>query len=200
MAAGRPWLLDILWPIFLMIGIERVRIVPGPNPFTTLDFTWYPWSHSLVMSIVWGVLAAAIYRASTRDRRGATIVGLLVVSHWVLDLIVHQPDLPLAPGLVTRLGLGLWNFPTATLVVEGALFAAGLGIYLRVTRARDLRGVIGLVVARDLHPRNLRGEHPRSAASVRWRDCAGGPGVRSGDRAVGPVGRPASRAAPETAA
>jgi hypothetical protein len=165
-----PWLLDILWPIFLMIGIERVRIVPGPNPFTTLDFTWYPWSHSLVMSIVWGVLAAAIYRASTRDRRGATIVGLLVVSHWVLDLIVHQPDLPLAPGLVTRLGLGLWNFPTATLVVEGALFAAGLGIYLRVTRARDLRGVIGLwslvIFILGIYAASILGPPPPSVGAI----------------------------------
>jgi hypothetical protein len=139
-----PWLLDILWPIFLLLGIERVSIVPGATAFTPLDFSWYPWSHSLAMSVVWGFLAAAIYGAGTHDRRGATVIGLLVVSHWLLDLVVHRPDLPLAPGLATRAGLGLWNRPGATLAVESTLFVAGLSVYLLATRAKDLRGFIGL--------------------------------------------------------
>ena len=165
-----PWLLDILWPIFLLLGIERVSIVPGATAFTPLDFSWYPWSHSLAMSVVWGFLAAVIYGAATRDRRGATIIGLLVVSHWVLDLIVHRPDLPLAPGLATRVGLGLWNRPGATLVTEGALFVAGLSVYLGATRARDLRGAIGLwalvVFIVGIYVVNVLGPPPPSASAI----------------------------------
>jgi hypothetical protein len=165
-----PWLLDILWPIFLMTGIEQVRIVPGATAFTPLDFSWYPWSHSLAMSMVWGFLAAMIYRAGTGDRRGTIVVGLLVVSHWLLDLIVHRPDLPLAPGLGTRLGLGLWNLPAATLVVEGALFFLGFGVYLRVTRARDLRGAIGLwalvIFMVGIYATSVLGPPPPSAGAI----------------------------------
>jgi hypothetical protein len=165
-----PWLLDIPWPIFLMLGIERVSIVPGATAFTPLDFSWYPWSHSLAMSIVWAVLLALLYRARTGDRRGAAIIGALVVSHWLLDLIVHRPDLPIAPGLATRVGLGLWNRPTATLVVEGALFALGLSVYLVATRAQDRRGVIGLwslvVFIVGIYVSSVLGPPPPSASAI----------------------------------
>ena len=165
-----PWLLDILWPIFLMLGIERVSIVPGATALTPLDFSWYPWSHSLVMSIVWAVLLALLYRARTGDRRGAAIIGGLVVSHWLLDLIVHRPDLPIAPGLATRVGLGLWNRPTATLVVEGALFALGLSVYLVATRAKDRRGAIGLwslvVFIVGIYVSSVLGPPPPSASAM----------------------------------
>jgi hypothetical protein len=165
-----PWLLDILWPIFLLMGIERVRLAPGNTAFTPLDFTWYPWSHSLLMSIVWGALAAGIYRATTRDDRGAVIVGLLVPSHWLLDLVVHRPDLPLAPGLGTRVGLGLWNAPVATLVVEGGLFVAGLSVYLVATRPRDRRGAIGLwslvLFVLAIYVANVVGPPPPSASAI----------------------------------
>lgn len=165
-----PWLLDILWPIFLMLGIERVSIVPGATAFTPLDFSWYPWSHSLAMSIVWGIVAAMIYRGTTGDRRGTVVVGLLVPSHWLLDLIVHRPDLPLAPGLATRVGLGLWNRPGATLVVEGTLFVLGLGVYLGATRARDLRGTVGLwalvIFIVGIYVTSVLGPPPPSASAI----------------------------------
>lgn len=88
-------LADLLWPIFLLLGWERVRVTSSANPFLILDFTHYPWSHSLLMGVVWGVALGALYFAVTRNGRGAVIVGLLVPSHWVLDLFVHVPDLPL---------------------------------------------------------------------------------------------------------
>ena len=93
-----PNLLDLLWPIFLLLGIEHVRVQQGPTPFLNLDFYDYPWSHSLLMSIVWSLLFAIGYWLFTRNRSGAVMVGLLVVSHWVIDFISHVPDLPLWPG------------------------------------------------------------------------------------------------------
>jgi hypothetical protein len=136
--------LDELWPILLLAGIERVRIVPGLMAANVLDFEWYPYSHSLVAALLWGVLIGLAYFALRRYGRGAWIVGACVVSHWFLDVPMHRPDLPLWPGSRVLVGFGMWNSVPLTLVVELALFAFGLGIYLRDTRARDRIGSGGL--------------------------------------------------------
>ena len=135
---------DLLWPIFLLLGWERVRIAPAGNPFLTLQFTHYPWSHSLVMLVFWGVAFGIVYYAVTGYARGAAIVPLLVISHWVLDLIAHRPDLPLSPSGMARAGLGLWHYPAATILVECAMFAVGIAIYARTTQPRDRAGRYGL--------------------------------------------------------
>jgi hypothetical protein len=137
-------LVDLLWPIFLLLGWERVRITRSDNPFLVLDFTSYPWSHSLIMGAVWGIALGALYFAFTRYRRGAVVVGLLVPSHWLLDVVVHMPDLPLYPGGGTKFGFGLWQSPAATVIVEIALLVAGIMIYSRTTHPRDRAGRYGL--------------------------------------------------------
>src|SRR5207244_12581092 len=128
-------LLDLIWPILVLLGIETVRIDPGaPSPFLKLRFVHYPWTHSLLMAVAWGVAFALAYRAKTRYGRGAAVIGALVVSHWVLDWIRHRPDLQLAPGLAPRVGLGLWTSAATTIAVEGLLFVAGGLVYARMTR------------------------------------------------------------------
>src|SRR5262249_54480113 len=131
--------------VFLLAGIETVRIEPGNTAFTPFDFASYPWSHSLVMVCAWGLLAALLYRATRRDGRGAIAVFALVVSHWVLDFATHRPDMPLSPWSSVKAGLGLWRSVPATLAVESAMFAAGIAIYLRATRARDRTGLWAFV-------------------------------------------------------
>jgi LexA-binding, inner membrane-associated putative hydrolase len=131
--------LDLLWPVLLLAGVERVEIRPGDTAFTPLVFTHYPVSHSLVAALGWAAAFAAIYYAAARYRRGTLLVGILVVSHWLLDWITHRPDLPLWPDGPLE-GLGLWNSVAATLGVETLIFAAGLAVYLRATRARDALG------------------------------------------------------------
>lgn len=138
-----PALADLLWPVFLLAGWEHVTIAPGPNPFLHLVFDAYPLSHSLLALAVWAVLGALVYRWRTGLARGAVVVALLVVSHWVLDLVVHQPDLPLYPGGPT-FGLGLWHSVGGTLLVEGLLWVAGVAVYVTTTRARDAAGHYGL--------------------------------------------------------
>lgn len=133
-------LADLLWPIFLLCGWEQVRITPNSNPFLTLDFTNYPWSHSLTMELAWGLAFGALYFLVTRYSRGALMVALLVPSHWLLDLIVHRADLPLYPGGAARFGLGLWNNPIATVIVEGIVFVIGVEMYAHTTKARDRAG------------------------------------------------------------
>jgi hypothetical protein len=131
--------LDILWPIFVMVGWEKVRIDPGNTRYTPLDFVSYPWSHSLVMSMVWATLLAAAYFLATRYRPGALMIWIAVVSHWVLDWITHAQDMPIYPGS-PRFGLTLWNSIAGTMIVELLMFAIGVGLYVRVTRARDSIG------------------------------------------------------------
>ena len=138
-----PMFLDLLWPIFLLLGWEQVRVDPGNTAVTPLDFESYPWSHSLHMTLFWSGLVGVVIRAITRDTRTAVWVGSMVASHWVMDWITHRPDLPLWPG-GPRVGLGLWNSVPATFIVEIVLLVAGLWLYLRDTRPRGRRGRLSL--------------------------------------------------------
>jgi membrane-bound metal-dependent hydrolase YbcI (DUF457 family) len=140
---------DLLWPLFLLVGLETVRIAPGNTAFTPLDFVSYPWSHSLAMSVVWAAIAGHLARKAFGSRRAGLVVSALVVSHWVLDYFTHRPDLPLWP-FGPRVGLGLWDSVSGTIEVEGLLFAAGIAIYHHATKAIDAQGkwaFVGLVMA-----------------------------------------------------
>src|SRR5690348_17136546 len=134
---------DLLWPILLLLGIEQVRIVPGLLAASPFDFTSYPVSHSLVAQLGWGTLLGIIYFSLQRDARSALLLGFLVPSHWVLDFIAHRPDMPIYPG-GAKYGLCMWNSLPLTIVVEYAIFAAGIAIYLSVTRAKDRAGNLAL--------------------------------------------------------
>ena len=130
---------DILWPVLLAFGVEQVRIDPGNTAFTPLDFVSYPYSHSLAALVVWGTVVGSVYRGIAGGRRTFALLGALVVSHWVLDCVTHRPDMPLYPGS-EKYGLGVWNSIPATVVLETAMYAGGLWIYMRSTRARDRIG------------------------------------------------------------
>jgi membrane-bound metal-dependent hydrolase YbcI (DUF457 family) len=164
--------IDLLWPTLLQIGAEQVRIAPGASGVTPLAFEHYPWSHSLLMTLVWGGLLAAAYLGLRRDWRGALVVGLLVPSHWLLDLVVHVPDLPLYPGSSQRFGLGLWHSLPWTLVVETTLFVAGVALYARRTQAADRIGhwaFWGLVAfLAVIQVGNMFGDPPPSVTVLAW--------------------------------
>ncbi|HEX7337463.1 MAG TPA: hypothetical protein VF252_09675 [Gemmatimonadales bacterium] len=128
-------LLDLLWGSFVLLGWEHARIVPGHTAVTPLDFIDYPISHSLVGALVWSLVAAAAYyswptRDTSRHWQASAIVGLAVFSHYPLDVLMHIPDLPLFGNDSTKLGFGLWNNRTATLVAEFLVLGAGLALYL----------------------------------------------------------------------
>ncbi len=134
--------LDLLWPILLLVGVEHATIDPGNTVVTPLNFTDYPFSHSLVMVLLWSALVGGAYWAMKRSMRNALILAGCVSSHWVLDALTHRPDLPIAPGVPSFVGLGLWNSLAGTVVVEFALFAAGIWLYVQTTTARDTVGSI----------------------------------------------------------
>lgn len=139
------YLIDLIWPLLLIVGVERVEIDPGNTAFTPLDFVHYPWTHSLLTATLWGLLfAAVVSRRGTHAAWNAGWLTAIVVSHWLLDLVTHRPDLPLVPGTSLLLGLGLWNSIPATLLVEGTLFVAGTVIYVRRSRARNRTGTLAL--------------------------------------------------------
>lgn len=135
-----PIFLDLLWPIFVLLGWEHVRIVPGITRYNPLDLYGFPWSHSLLMSIVWATSFSVIYFLISHYRPGAIAIWIGVVSHWILDWITHRPDMPLYPGGGPRLGLGLWNHVAATMATEIAMLAVGVWLYASATRARDRIG------------------------------------------------------------
>lgn len=165
-------LIDHLWPVFLLLGIERVQIVPGITAATPLDFVHYPWTHSLLMSVIWGIIFGAVVYAFRKQSREAVILGALVPSHWLLDLISHRPDLPLMPGSGGLYGWGLWNSVPWTLVVEMSLFVAGVALYVSsgaLTTKRS-RIIFWALIAFLLvsHAANMFGPPPPSVEMIAW--------------------------------
>ncbi len=167
-----PMFLDLVWPLLLLAGVEHVAIRSAPaTKFETLNFTDYPWSHSLVGACILGVLFAAVYWLRARDGRGSIILFAGVVSHWVFDFFTHLPDLPLYPG-GPKVGLGLWNSVPGTVAVEAALYAIGIAIYLRTTRSRDLTGTIALwafvLLLAAIYVASLFGPPPDKTSEIGW--------------------------------
>jgi membrane-bound metal-dependent hydrolase YbcI (DUF457 family) len=127
---------DLLWPVLLATGVEQVRIDPGNTASTPLDFINYPYTHSLLALVLWGLAFAWICRKAVPDRFVFVTIFALVVSHWVLDVLVHRPDMPFYPGSA-KIGLGLWNAPAVEKPLEFVMYAAGLLVYLRATKPHD---------------------------------------------------------------
>ena len=141
-------LADLLWPLFVLAGVERVEIRPGATAVTPMEFVHYPYTHSLLALLGWGALLAGgwtlLRRATTRGWTAPLVLLAAVVSHWVLDAVSHAPDMPLTLGGPTRVGLGLWDSRPATLVVELGLLVLAVWLYARAAPARDRAGRLGL--------------------------------------------------------
>ncbi|HEX6832719.1 MAG TPA: hypothetical protein VF132_04215 [Rudaea sp.] len=165
-------LADIVWPLLLLAGIEHVHVTHGQTPLLDLVFDSYPYSHSLLVQIGVGVVLAGIYRWRRGSIRSAAVVGLLVPSHWVLDWLVHVPDLPLLPGDPDRFGLGMWQSLPATLACETAVFGVGTFIYALYTKALDGVGRWAFVgytaFLAVIYAASLFGGTPPSANVVAW--------------------------------
>lgn len=131
---------DMLAFTLVAAGVERFRIATDvpTNRFIGENIVY---SHSLLMDVLWGALIAAGYFLWRRDVRAAWILFAVVVSHWVLDVISHRPDMPLGSGIPGVLGLGLWNSTPATLVVEGGLWLAAIILYVSATHATRRTGI-----------------------------------------------------------
>lgn len=137
-AVGASFALDLAWPVLLLAGVESVRVHPHDTAFTSLAFDAYPWTHSLVMVLVWSLVTGSVSARRLGGRAGA-VLGALVMSHWWLDFVTHRPDLPLWPG-GPLVGAGLWHSVPGTILVEGAMFAIAVAVYARTRPALDATG------------------------------------------------------------
>jgi hypothetical protein len=162
---------DLLWPFLVLAGVERLSLAPQGAIFP-LIFDYYPWSHSLLLTLFWSFVVGGVCWRLKRDRRVALVIGALVLSHWFLDLVVHIPDLPLRPGGTALLGFGLWNTPLIALAVELALLAGGVTLYLSATRPERRAGTWGtwflIAFLALIQVGNTFGPPPPSPLAAAW--------------------------------
>ena len=135
-------LLDVLWAPFVLLGIEKVRIVPGFTATNPLDLYYMPFTHGLVAAILWSCVGGLAYQILARPsrRQAGVVIGVAVFSHWVLDFIVHRPDLPLYDNSA-KVGLGLWNAPALAFGLETVLLFGGIWLCLRGSPGRSVATV-----------------------------------------------------------
>lgn len=164
--------IDLLWPIFLVLGIEKVEIEPGNTEFTPLNFIHYPWSHSLTATFCWAVLFGGIYFIIAKNKKGSLLLGLLVISHWLLDYFTHRPDLPLTFSEEQKVGLGLWNYKMLTLIMESIMFVVGVIIYSRSTIATATKGKIlfwsFIILISAIYIMSVFGPAPTSVPAIKY--------------------------------
>ncbi|OGA65453.1 MAG: hypothetical protein A3G81_12550 [Betaproteobacteria bacterium RIFCSPLOWO2_12_FULL_65_14] len=166
-------LADLVWPTLVLLGVESFEVRPGITAVTPLDFLHYPYSHSLVALAGWGLLLAIAWLAVRRGTpKAALLLVAVVLSHWLLDVIAHRPDMPLTLGGDARFGMGLWNSVPATLAVEVGLLAVCAAYYAGTTRALDragswaLGGLVAFLVV--VYIASVFGPPPPSTTAVAW--------------------------------
>lgn len=168
-------LVDLLWGAFLVLGWEHVRILPDENPLLVLQFYDYPITHSLVGALAWSIAAAAVYyswptRDTSRHWQATVLVGAAVASHWLLDLVVHIPDLPIAGNDSSKLGLGLWRHLGISVALELLLLAAGVALYVRGRSrrhpVRPVRLAVVVVLLVGMYAASLLGPPPPSVMAI----------------------------------
>ena len=166
-------LADIIWPNLVLLGIERLEIEPGITIMTPLNFVHYPYSHSLVMLALWSAIFAALY-AMIRHSNTKTVIVIAVLglSHWILDVLTHRPDMPITAGDTSFIGFGLWNFPIVAVPFELLLFGLGIWLYTHQTKPLNRRGAIGfwalMLFLLVVYAASLFGPPPPSPTAVAW--------------------------------
>jgi membrane-bound metal-dependent hydrolase YbcI (DUF457 family) len=137
-------LIDVLWAVLVLAGIEHLRVDPS-LPSNPLDLYDMPYTHSLLGALAWAALAAAAVFAWRREWLVSLVVAGAVASHWLLDWVVHRPDLLLWGGSAKH-GLGLWNFPVVAIGVESLLLIASAWVLLRSRSGNrsQRRGVVAM--------------------------------------------------------
>jgi hypothetical protein len=160
-------LIDIGFFAFLPLGIEHMRIVPGATAMNPMDLYDMPYTHSLLGAALWGAGFALLLRALGAGWRAAGLAGGVVLSHWLLDLVVHRPDLTLA-GSPPAFGFALWNHPAIEMPLEIGLVAAGVALYAAVHRPRGLPLTVLVLVLLALQAINWFGPPPAAVDARLW--------------------------------
>jgi hypothetical protein len=163
-------LLDVIWAPFIVLGIEKVRIVPGITASNPLDLYYMPYSHSLLAAFLWSagaLLACILFAPPGLPGKAAWVVALAVFSHWILDFLVHRPDLPLYDN-TAKVGLGLWNFPAVAFALEASLLFGGMWLYFGTGAVPRLRMVVFGLVMLATQAYVFFGPPPASDKAAAW--------------------------------
>ena len=161
--------LDLIWPILVLLGIESLAIDPGNTKLTHLSFEFYPYSHSLLAAVFWSLLLGGCYFIFTKKKTGSLLIGGLVMSHWILDLITHRPDLPLSPFSETKVGFGLWNYPVIEIILELSIFILGAFLYFKSSNfKRKISFWLLIAFLLLVHVMNIVGPPPPDTMTVAW--------------------------------
>ena len=136
---------DLIYGVNLLTGVEKISFIASANPLTSAEYVFFPYSHSLAATLILAGLVALIFlivpfKLSLPKSKTALVVATAVLSHFVLDVISHDPDMDLLGNGVYKIGLGLWNYPFASYIVEALLLITGLWVYLRTTKSTTLSG------------------------------------------------------------
>ncbi len=128
--------MDVVWSVFVMLGIEHVRIVPGLMQGSALDLYDMPYTHGLFGALILSALLGAVVALFMRENKTTAflVVAACVFSHWILDLVVHKPDLWIYDGV--KVGFGLWRWVWISLPLELLSLVIGAWIYVRTVPAR----------------------------------------------------------------
>jgi hypothetical protein len=155
--------LDVMWAPLVLLGVERVRIVPGITASNPLDLYYMPYTHSLVAALLWAAAAYLAYgfAVGRRNPVAAMVIAGAVFSHWILDFVVHRPDLPLYDN-TAKVGLGLWNVAALAFAVEAALLFAGMYVYLRMGVGRKVAMIVFGLAMLGVHAVTFFGAPPTS--------------------------------------
>lgn len=162
-------LVDFGFFSLMLADVEHMRLVPGITAMNPMDLYDMPWTHSLAGALGWSLAFALVVRLFARDWSAAAIGGAVVFSHWLIDLLVHRPDLTLA-GKPPAWGLGLWNHPWIEMPLELAFAFGGLAFYASRTRAKGWTGTASLallaVLMGALQAFNWFGAQPAAVTSA----------------------------------
>ncbi len=137
--------LDLLLWTFILLGIERVIVPPEFEKLHYLKF-FFPYSHSLISTVAWSLLVYVAAEIITKRQLTAVLLGAGVLSHYFFDVIVHIPELTIFGDNSAVIGLGLWNHIYIALLVELAIYLAGLFIYLKETHGVGFGGKYGMYI------------------------------------------------------
>jgi membrane-bound metal-dependent hydrolase YbcI (DUF457 family) len=163
---------DLLWPTLLLLNLEQVSISPGITAMTPLDFLHYPYTHSLLMALVWATAGFTLVYLFKKDSSAALLIAACVASHWLLDFFTHRPDLPLTLSETTKVGLGLWHYKTLTFLIESTMFIIGVLLYVKSSSATDRVGNYGFwslaVFLFLISISNMVGPPPPNVGAIMW--------------------------------
>jgi len=168
-------MLDILFGLFLLSGIEHAKIVPGATVVSPFEFYDYPFSHSAVGVIIWATVGFLAYWLwpkgdRTQRKRPAFILAVAIFSHFILDFISHTPDLTIFGNNSPKLGLSLWNNLGGTIIVEMGIFFVGFILYMRATKSVSASGKYGfalmILILLVLYIGNIFGPPPPNMISA----------------------------------